>query len=74
MTNTRTILMGLGTGVVFATLAVFFFADEMDVPAFLDGEAGDAQSAFSILQKLEPEDDQQNERLQRLKAKVGGVG
>lgn len=45
MTNTRTILMGLGTGVVFATLAVFFFADEMDVPAFLDGETGDAQSA-----------------------------
>jgi cellulose synthase operon protein C len=36
--------------------------------------AGDAQSAFSILQKLEPQDKQQSERLQRLKAKVGGMG
>lgn len=36
--------------------------------------AGDGQSAFTILQKLEPQDDQQSERLQRLKAKVGGMG
>lgn len=39
MTNTRNILMGVGTGAAFAALMVFFFSEDMDVPGVLKGGA-----------------------------------